>query len=309
MLDDASFQRLLEEAKLGNTRQPSALAPSGYSQPSNVGVQNGMGALEQSYHEVAPAVSALRDRLLQQARDEHQRCLEVAEAALGSRSEKRRHWDVGTQTETSDCVNALPRSASQYSPRVSPLDYTGSFCPVENCQDDKEQEEAIQALLKLNENRTQSQSSQVHACQLTRQLQCERAEREKIQLQLAKEFASKEATQQQIFCLERELDAKEGALQASERRLARRDRDLKQAQLQIQVLQDACGHSPMSEDPRCRQLRSQLSEREQQLEAREQQIARLVAVLRTHGVLLEDLSTTCGSERSASVTASSASNY
>merc|ERR1719181_355562 len=46
-----------------------------------------------------PTVCDLRDRLLQEARSERQRCLEVAEAAERRRSEFHGLATVGTQTE------------------------------------------------------------------------------------------------------------------------------------------------------------------------------------------------------------------
>merc|ERR1711879_606227 len=114
-----------------------------------------------------------------------------------------------------------------------------------------------------------------------------------------------EAAQQQVLCLEYELDGKEAALQVAERALERRDADLQQAQLQLRALQEGTplqpmGTSSLGEEVRVNALQSQLLERERQLELKDQHISRLLNVLRQHRSIFveENSSTLHAAERS-----------
>lgn len=216
-------------------------------------------SIDQSFYEV-PTISMLRDRLLQEARDEHQRCLQVAEAAIGRRDAARRgHCHAGTQTEATHVAAPPTSSLGQESMRSCPGIDLGT--PVDPSRDDNEQAEAIQALLKMNNRGSTSSISEAQLAELIRLLRREHAERKKVEQLLAKERASKDAAKRQVFCLECELDSKETALQVAEMTIEQRSGELQQAQKQVRALLElihrgglpfedtstSCGSPPRSE--------------------------------------------------------------
>lgn len=314
MLGRGSLHGLLADAEasclsIGTLGKPSpGGAMGGYPEPASSGP--GLGSADNSGGPALsleatsqPTVCGLRDRLLREAKNERLRCLEVAEAAERRRVEFRGLSHASTQTDiTTDVVSG---SFSDASPR------RGVGLPVADRDEDEEQMEAIRTLAKLGELSNQSQCKEATVSELSRQIQTERQQREKFSTQLAIERSSKSATAEQVMCLENELDNREAALQAAEDALERRTEELEQALLRICVLEEACGHSPVREsmviESQWRLLRSQLNEKEHQLEQKDRQISRLHAHLRTRGVFLEEDSTTCGSERSMALTCSALS--
>jgi len=182
--------------------------------------------------------------------------------------------------------------------------------------DEAAQAEALHAISLLKQSGTQGQQSEGKLSELEAELRSERASRQEVGAQLAHERCRKEAVQQQVLCLEYELDGKEAALQVAERTLERRDTDLHQVQQQLRKLQEGqqspfgpggggtslafsaglgggdsglgstagsmafSAAAPGGEDPRTRAIRTQLLERERQLELKDQHIQRLLNVLR-----------------------------
>lgn len=253
-----------------------------------------------------PSVIGLRDRLLREARNERERCLEVAQAAERKRSEFRASCHVATQTEpvvVLDGGGAAGLGAGCYPPH-GPLQHVVGW----SAADSAAQAEALRTIALLGERGNQGRLSEGRIGELEAELRAERASRQELDVQLSHERGRKDAAQQQVLCLEYELDGKEAALQVAERTLERRDADLQQAQLQLRALQErgpSVAFSPgpgvaYGEDARCKALRAQLLEREHQLELKDQHISRLLNVLRQHrSVFVEEDSTACGSERSA----------
>jgi hypothetical protein len=263
-----------------------------------------------------PTVCDLRDRLLQEARSERQRCLEVAEAAERRRSEFRGAASVGAQTEnTNSTADALSMDvgSSSFAHRPSGSIDAGFGAPPAERDEDKEQMEAIQALMKLDELGSTTRLKEEHASVLCGQVHSERQQREKANELLASERLCKESAQQQVICLESELDSREAALQAAEDLVERRTAELGQALLEISVLEEHCCKPQSREaiilENECLNLRSQLNERDYQLELKDRHIAHLLTMLRTRGVYLEEDSfTTCRSEKSVAMTVSTAAS-
>merc|ERR1712151_261329 len=141
-----------------------------------------------------------------------------------------------------------------------------------SAEDEAAQNEAIRTIQLLKESGGQNRRATEGRMQdLEAELRAEQAGRQECETQAAHERSRKEAAQQQVLCLEYELDGKEAALSVAERALERRDADLQQAQLHIRALQDGAMALPTSggvsnDEPRIRALRAQLVERERQLE-------------------------------------------
>jgi len=241
-----------------------------------------------------PSVSGLRDKLLREARSERARCLEVAEAAERRRAELRGACSVATQT---DPVAFAEDGASAALPTQSvgaPTSLREGTVQQWNPEDDAAQAEALRTIqllgqrgLRLNESR---------ATEIEAELRAERAARQELDGQVSHERSRKEAAQQQVLCLEYELDGKEAALQVAERALERRDAELQQAQLQVRLRQEGAAGTTTSEEIRVKALRHQLAERERQLELKDQHISRLLNVLRQHrSIFVEEESTVCHS--------------
>lgn len=256
------------------------------------------------------SVTGLRDRLLREARSERARCLEVAEAAERRRAELRGVSHAATQTDPVVIADSSNHSSSIPTTVVgapaadpSPSSGTGAI-PGWSQHDEAAQAEALRTIQMLGQRGSQSRFTESRVGELEAELRAERAGRQELDAQVAHERSRKEAAQQQVLCLEYELDGKEAALQVAERALERRDADLQQAQQQLRALQEgAVAHSMLvtsnSEEARVKALKSQLMERERQLELKDQHISRLLNVLRQHrSTFVEEDSTICGSERS-----------
>lgn len=170
-----------------------------------------------------PTPGALRDRLLREARNERQRCLEVAEAAERRRLELRAIRHASVQTEAVIIADAdigraeLPRREAWG-------------------KDDEAQAEALKAISMLGQFGDKSREAESSIRKLDLELRAERQRRQDVEVLLGQERGRKEAAQGQVLCLEYELDGKEAALQAAERMLEQRDLDLMQVQQRLQAL-------------------------------------------------------------------------
>jgi len=242
------------------------------------------------------SVSGLRDKLLREARSERARCLEVAEAAERRRNELRGACSVATQT---DPVRIIPEGSSAALPTLSVgapsafSDGTQSW----NTEDDAAQAEALRTIQLLKQRGSRLNESR--ATEIETEVRAERAARQELEGQVSHERSRKEAAQQQVLCLEYELDGKEAALQVAENALQRRDAELQQAQLQVRLRQEGAAGTTSSEEIRIKALRQQLAERDRQLELKDQHISRLLNVLRQHrSIFVEDDSTVLSTDLS-----------
>jgi len=187
------------------------------------------------------------------------------------------------------------------SPSASSMAATPSSRPTGwSQQDDEEQAEALRTIQMLGQRSSQASDSGLKT--MEDQLRRLRRNVAEVQEELASERSQKEAAQQQVLCLEYELDGKESSLQASERNLEKRDQDLQQAQNELRSAKDlgkrglAGQHisslvpgSGLAEEQRfplwearVTVMRDQLLERERQMELKDQHISRLLSVLRQH---------------------------
>jgi len=265
------------------------------------------------------SVTGLRDRLLREARSERARCLEVAEAAERRRAELRGVSHTATQTDPvvimdgANCSSATQPALGQAVEQRVSVGADTSANPGWSQSDEAAQAEALRTIQLLGQRGSQSRITESRVGELEAELRAERAGRQELDAQVSHERSRKEAAQQQVLCLEYELDGKEAALQVAERALERRDADLQQAQLQLRALQEGVAtHSTSatsnSEEARVKALKSQLMERERQLELKDQHISRLLNVLRQHrSIFVEEDSTVCGSERSMTLSTLTAS--
>lgn len=278
-----------------------------------------------STREQRPSVTCLRDRLLKEARSERQRCLEVAEAAERRKLEVCGKSHASTQTDPvliSDAgggAGSAGTSASMPTVSVLPLPLAESLGAIGlsgaagggagaawTSADDEAQSEALRTIQTLGQRcAASSRQTEAQRLEVEGELRAERTSRQELESQVSHERNRKEAAQQQVMCLEYELDGKEAALQVAERALERRDADLAQAQDRLRAAQGVVSLGSAAsqvggEDIRVLALRSQLQDKERQLELKDQHISRLLNVLRQHrGIFTEDDSTVCGSAVSA----------
>lgn len=187
-------------------------------------IQEGLRSLSHTTPSAAatePSVAGLRDRLLREARQERIRCLQVARA-----SERWRADDAGgggTQSAV-----ATSETATQTDPVV--ITATGSSAPLDTstsdvwAQNDEEaQMEAIRTIQLLSEKSRDTGATDRRIVELEDFLARERSSRQELERLLTQERATREAVQQQVLCLEAEMDTKESDLQASQRILERND--------------------------------------------------------------------------------------
>lgn len=175
-------------------------------------------------------------------------------------------------------------------PRAAPAaEWTG--------KDDNAQAEALAMLRLMGERTSQSQQAEDRVAMLEQELRAERTARQTLAAQLSAEQGKKDAAQQQVLCLEYELDGKEAALAVAEMALEKRDSELQQTHVQLRQAHMQCDRIPVrrsvaqcSQPPDESRFRAQLLDRERQLELKEQHLARLMRD--------DDATTVCGSERS-----------
>jgi hypothetical protein len=190
---------------------------------------------------VAPSASVvgLRDKLLREARNERQRCLEVAEAAERRRLELRASSNAAAQTDPVTIEGSTwgGTSALGTSTLSSGVDGTMSRSPW-GVEDDQAQAEALQAIKMLGSCGSQAQQAESLIRKLEAELLLERQRRKEIEGNLNSERVRKEAAQEQVLCLEHELDGKEAALQVAERTLDQRESEVNQIHRRLQALHD-----------------------------------------------------------------------
>jgi len=300
MLDRGSFRGLSSEASgvsQLSTSAPGGIAslatPAGYPERGAVSSSLGVPALSAgltltSEAPSQPTVSSLRDRLLREAQLERQRCLEVAEAAERRRVECRGLTHAGTQTDPVAFVTAT--TFADASPSASRRSATscgdlGFGLPAADLDEDAEQMEAIRALQKLEELGNESQVKEALVTELSLKVQNERQHREATTMQLVLEKTGQDAKHEQVLALENELDIREAAHLATEHLLERRTLEMQQAMQQIESM-EAQGLAPASDvillGDEVRQLRSQLVDKDYQLELKDRYISRLEGVLASH---------------------------
>lgn len=190
-----------------------------------------------------PSVAGLRDRLLREARQERIRCLQVARA-----SERWRASDdgdsAGARATTRDAetqTDPVTMTATGNSTGSRLADASTADCWGQN--DEEAQMEAIRTIHLLSQKRTDTSAIDRRIAELEETLSRERACRRDLEALVNQEKQSREALQQQVLCLEAEMDVKENALQASQKALERRDpyEDRMANTLAIQNTQGALG--------------------------------------------------------------------
>ncbi|CAE7368538.1 unnamed protein product [Symbiodinium pilosum] len=146
--------------------------------------------------------------------------------------------------------------------------------------DDEAQAEALRRIDLLAKQALKASKAQTEMDSTTlERLNNERTLRQEAEKQLAQERMKREATQQQVLCLEYELDGKEAALQVAERQLEQRDAELQEVQQQM----DGNSSNVLGSEDAMRGLRTELEDKDRQLELKENQIEHLLRVLNQHG--------------------------
>jgi hypothetical protein len=125
---------------------------------------------------------------------------------------------------------------------------SGSSAPVDAStadvwgqSDEEAQMDAIRTIQLLSQKRSDTGSNDRRIAELEEMLNRERAGRRDMEAKLEKEKSVREALQQQVLCLETEMDTKESALQASHRIVERFD--------DLQQTESALGVRPMLTQP------------------------------------------------------------
>jgi len=208
--------------------------------------QDGLRGLSQTTSTAAaePSVAGLRDRLLREARQERIRCLQVARA-----SERWRADDAGTASPT-------PATTSDAALQTDPvlINSAGSGGPVDasmadvwSQNDEDNQREAIRMIQNLSQKVCDTSSSDRRIAELEEMLNKEKRSRSDLEASVTKEKEAKAALQEQVLCLEQELDGKENTLQASERAM---ERGMPQDALQITERGLGCRPMPIGDSIR-----------------------------------------------------------
>jgi len=208
--------------------------------------QDGVRGLSQTTSSAAaaaaePSVAGLRDRLLREARQERIRCLQVARA-----SERWRADDAGpaspTAATTSDTAIQTDPVLIDGPSSGGPVD--ASMADVWSQNDEDNQREGIRMIQSLSQKCNDTSSSDRRITELEEMLSNERKGRLDLEASVAKEKNATAALQEQVLCLEQELDGKENTLQASERALERgRPQDA------LQITEHGLGTRPMQTMP------------------------------------------------------------
>jgi len=119
--------------------------------------------------------------------------------------------DSATQTDPV-MINAPASSTA----RVDP-----SLAEVWSQSDEDSQMEAIRTIQSLSQKCTDTSASDRRIAELEELLRIERKNRQEIEAAAAQQQKTRAALQEQVLCLEQELDSKESVLQASDQALAR----------------------------------------------------------------------------------------
>ncbi|CAE8649087.1 unnamed protein product, partial [Polarella glacialis] len=156
-------------------------------------------------------VIGLRDNLLQAARKERQICLDREEKRRSV--ELRASRDASTQTDPVSLASERRPSALLSTGMLDMTVSTGSSQLGWSRADEEAQSEAVRTIQLLAQRGSSSRGTEGRVAELEAQLQAERSARQERETQQAHERSRKEAAQQQVLCLEYELDGKEAALQ------------------------------------------------------------------------------------------------
>lgn len=216
------------------------------------------------------SVIGLKTSLLQQAREERQRCLAEQEVRRRQSTELRPVLDVSTQTDP----------MSDRRPSRSTIDLGAANAMSWSKEDEEAQAEAFRNIELLKQRGSRAGISDEKKTELESTVMFQKKNNEDLTGQVSFERSRKEAAQQQVLCLEYELDGKEAALQILERQLEKREVELQQAMLALDGI--AQGGAQPGGEPQVRALRAQLSEKDRQLDLKEQHIAQLLSVLKQH---------------------------
>jgi hypothetical protein len=147
--------------------------------------------------------------------------------------------------------------------------------PADSDKEDEAQAEALELLKVLGQRNTMSGEAVSKIVELEHALAEERRQKEELRQELEYERARSKAAQQQVICLEYELDSKEAALQVVEHALEQRDQDLERALAQ-QQLQNILAQPCIVDDGRFWQ---RVLERKHDVGLKESHIAKLVSLL------------------------------
>lgn len=255
----------------------------------------------------------LRSQLLREVRQERQQCFAVAEAAARQRFQTALNCPA---SELSDTVAVFGiDSSSNGSPKQrnvnckpapsGPASVPGHGAKGWGAEDDIAQADALRALRYLGDQTRRASELETAVAKSGSDREGNQDALANLQRQiaslsesLAKERDQRESMQQQMLCLEQELDAKEATISDLERVLERKDEELVRRNQSRAAVDDG----PHDRQDRVRTLEHQLRDRERQLEAKDGHITRLLSVLRQHrGIFLDEESTACASDRSVAM--------
>eukprot|EP00931_Biecheleriopsis_adriatica_P108280 TRINITY_DN82603_c0_g1_i1.p1 TRINITY_DN82603_c0_g1~~TRINITY_DN82603_c0_g1_i1.p1 ORF type:complete len:323 (+),score=77.46 TRINITY_DN82603_c0_g1_i1:91-1059(+) len=233
-----------------------------------------------------PSVIGLREKLLREAREERKRYLDLEETRRKATLITEGRSVANAETQTDPVAFASSAASTKAALGTSAL-VTGNPSTWSSA-DEEAQAEALRTIEMLRQRSSKNKSSEMNAqsraSELERELESEKAARQELETKMAQERNWRVAAQQQVMCLEYELDGKEAALQVAERQLEKRGADLDQAQRVLDMTTQAT--APGSEDFDLRSMRTQLEERNRQLELKESHIQHLLSLLNKHGTSL-----------------------
>jgi len=193
---------------------------SGLRNLSSSDGQDRLGSLPQSGSGTTePSVAGLRDRLLREARQERIRCLQVARASERWRVDDGGAASPAASVTTSDCAAQTDPVAVTASGSSAPLD--PRLAEAWGQSDEDAQMEAIRTIQLLSDKSADTSVTDKRIAELEELLNRERASCRELEAAVAREKQTREAIQQQVLCLEAEMDSKESSLQASQRALDR----------------------------------------------------------------------------------------
>lgn len=229
---------------------------------------------ERSFTRATADMVRLRDRLLHEARQERLRCLEVAKAADRWRDDLRSVSEASTQTDPI-VIRADDDEAAAEAAGWRP-------------EDEEAQMEAVLAIQMLGQRGATSEDQFRQASHLEGQLRSEQATISALRGRVDEEQRDREAVQQQVLCLEQEMDAKESALSVAQKAVERRDAELQQVRQDFDVLTSgrelaaptALTAASRDDAAHVRALGQRVLEQDGQLEAKDRHIAQLLDELK-----------------------------
>eukprot|EP00930_Biecheleria_cincta_P062972 TRINITY_DN48433_c0_g1_i1.p1 TRINITY_DN48433_c0_g1~~TRINITY_DN48433_c0_g1_i1.p1 ORF type:complete len:268 (-),score=72.36 TRINITY_DN48433_c0_g1_i1:123-926(-) len=216
------------------------------------------------------SVIGLKTTLLQQAREERERRL----------ADRRHSGELRSVLHASTQTDPVSLGTADRRPSLRATSFGDASAMSWSKEDEEAQAEALRNIELLRQRGSRAGISDDKKIELESTVMFQKKNNEDLTGQVAFERSRKEAAQQQVLCLEYELDGKEAALQILERQLEKREAELQQAMLALDGIAQGGGHA--GGEPQVRALRAQLSEKDRQLELKEQHIAQLLSVLRQH---------------------------